>query len=233
MILRLRLEGPMVAFGAVAVDALRPVQDWPAGSFICGLLANALGWRREERERLNRLQGRIRYAALLKRPGKPLDDFQTALLNGRDFGWTTRGQPEKRKGGADTHKNPHILRKGYRSDVSVAVAVSLHPSDEEPSLKAVAKAVMAPARPLFLGRKSCIPEAPIFGGVSDGDCLLSALKEEAGDSDPICVTPWDGPMVAGLQIFHATDRRDWIGGLHAGRTRLARGRLSCFLEAVR
>ena len=46
--LMLRLEGPLMAFGDVMVDAIGPIRDTPAASTLTGLLANALGVRREE-----------------------------------------------------------------------------------------------------------------------------------------------------------------------------------------
>ena len=64
--LLLRLEAPLMSFGTTAVDHRRPVQAWPAVSMLTGLLANALGWERSDNVALDRLQARIRWAALLR-----------------------------------------------------------------------------------------------------------------------------------------------------------------------
>ena len=57
--LLLGLEGPLVAFGGEVVDARGVIADFPAASMLTGLIANALGWRRGERHRLQRLQERL------------------------------------------------------------------------------------------------------------------------------------------------------------------------------
>jgi hypothetical protein len=89
--LRLVLEAPLVAFGGETVDARGVIADFPAASMLTGLLANALGWRRGDRDALARLQARLRYAARIDRDGTRLTDFQTAQLGRNDQGWTTRG----------------------------------------------------------------------------------------------------------------------------------------------
>src|SRR3954465_10821725 len=97
--LLLRLETPLLAFGGEAVDARGVIADFPAASMITGLLANALGFRRSEGERLQRLQDRLIFAARIDRDGERITDFQTAQLGRNDLSWTTRGRPEGRAGG--------------------------------------------------------------------------------------------------------------------------------------
>ena len=59
----LRLQGPLMAFGDMAVDEIRPTDTLPGLSQMTGLIANALGWTFQDRERLQRLQDRLRIAA--------------------------------------------------------------------------------------------------------------------------------------------------------------------------
>ena len=103
-LLMLRLEGPLMAFGDVMVDAIGPIRDAPAASALTGLLANALGVRREEPARLQRLQERLVFGSRIDRPGERFTEFQTAKLEASDKGWTTRGRPEGRAGGAATYR---------------------------------------------------------------------------------------------------------------------------------
>ena len=42
----LRLEAPLMAFGATMIDANGPTHELPLRSMIAGLIANALGWQR-------------------------------------------------------------------------------------------------------------------------------------------------------------------------------------------
>ena len=95
----LNLESPLIAFGGETIDNLGIIRWFPATSMLTGLLANALGWRRTERERHQQLQDRLIFAARIDREpagGVRMTDFQTARLGARDAGWTTRGQPEGR-----------------------------------------------------------------------------------------------------------------------------------------
>ena len=78
---------------------------------ITGLLANALGWRRIERERHQRLQDRLVFACRIDREPEGevrMTDFQTAQLGASDKGWTTRGVPDDRDGGPNTYNAPHL-----------------------------------------------------------------------------------------------------------------------------
>ena len=103
----LNLESPLMAFGGEMIDNYGVIRRFPAASMLTGLFANALGWRRVERERHQRLQDRLIFAARIDREpagGVRLTDFQTAQLNKDDKGWTTRGQPEGRAGGANTYR---------------------------------------------------------------------------------------------------------------------------------
>src|SRR5262245_4242731 len=149
----LRLEAPLMAFGGTMIDANGPTRDLPIVSMVTGLIANALGWHRAQRELHRDLQGRIVMGARLDRPGSELRDFQTAQLGANDKGWTTRGEPEGRAGGANTYNSPHIRKRHYRADAFVTIAFRLEPADQHPTLDEVAAALAEPARPLFIGRK--------------------------------------------------------------------------------
>ena len=209
----------MLSFGREAVDALGPVSDFPAASMLTGLLANALGWRREWRDRHARLQARLHFAARLDRPGTRLTDFQTAQLGRDDRGWTTRGAPEGRAGGAATYNSPHIRRREYDADARVTVALRLLDAAEAPTLDELAAALDAPARPLFLGRKPCLPSAPLFGELVSAPGLLDALAAvpPPDDAGPFRVLL---PLAEGAALRDerrwVTDGRNWTAGVHAG-----------------
>lgn len=224
--LLLRLEAPMLALGAPAVDQRRPVQRWPATSLLTGLLGNALGWRRTEPDRLDRLQARLCWAARIDRPGLPLTDFQTALLDQADQGWTTHGQVEERAGGANTYDAPHIRWRDYRADASLAVALRLQPADEAPTLDDLAAALQRPARPLFIGRKNCLPsQRVLIASVEATDAVAALVQAPLADDaearpavfvrDPA----WDpGLGDAGPVVVHrSSDERRFGLDVHAGQ----------------
>ena len=217
--LLLVLEGPLLAFGREAVDARGPVGDFPAASLLTGLLANALGWRREERELHARLQARLIFAARLDRPGTRLTDFQTAELAKSDQGWTTRGVPEGRTGGAGTYAAPHIRFREYDADKRVTVALRLEPDQESPTVDDLAAALDAPARPLFIGRKPCLPASPILAGVVETEGLLQALvtvPRDEGSAGARVLLPRTEAVEARDERRWITDARDWQSGVHGG-----------------
>jgi CRISPR system Cascade subunit CasD len=215
--LLLVLEAPLLAFGAEAVDARGVVGDFPAASMLTGLLANALGWHRTDRQALARLQERLRFAARIDRQGERLTDFQTAHIARSDQGWTTRGGPESRTGGVGTYTAPHIRRRDYDADKRVLVALHLMRPDEAPTLKQLADSLRSPVRPLFLGRKSCLPARPVFEALVEAADILTALAAGPDAMDGARVMlPGDMEARDGDERRTVTDHRNWLSGVHGG-----------------
>ena len=223
----LNLESPLMAFGGETIDNYGVIRRFPAASMLAGLFANALGWRRTERERHQRLQNRLIFAARIDREphaGLRLTDFQTAHLGARDQGWTTRGEPEGRAGGDRTYDAPHLRYRDYFADMRVTVALRLQPDDEPPRLDDVAAALQEPARPLFIGRKSCLPSGPLFAGFREGATAVSALRatpldEPASAPDAVRLLWPEGETSADAipsRSYLLTDQRNWTSGLHGG-----------------
>lgn len=233
----LTLEAPLMAFGDEIVDAFGKVRRFPGVSNLTGLLANALGWTRGRRREHQRLQERLLFAVRLDRPGEEIPDFQTAKLEANDRGWTTRGVYEGRAGGAATYESPHIRYRDMIADGAVTVALGLAPEDEAPTLDDLASALEAPARPLFLGRKPCLPSRPLLGPEPGKRFVEAADAFAAVAAAPLAVEDADddkdgprliGPFVPGLpprfaQKFVA-DERDWVSGVHGGGRFFAEGR---------
>lgn len=223
--LLLVLEAPLLAFGGEAVDARGVIEDFPGASMLTGLLANALGWQRSDRDALVRLQARLHYAARIDRDGTRMTDFQTAQLGRTDQGWTTRGVPEGRAGGVATYIGPHLRQRDYDADKRVVVALRLEPADETPTLADLATALDEPARPLFLGRKPCLPTGRIGAGVVDADGLLAALAHmPQPEGTARVLLPASEPSEQGDHRRPWSDARDWRSGVHGG-TRMVRIRV--------
>ena len=248
----LNLESPLMSFGGEAIDNYGVTRRFPAASMLTGLFANALGWRRTERARHQRLQERLVFAARIEREpagGLSMRDFQTAQLSKNDKGWTTLGVHENRAGGPDTYKSPALRYRDYYADARIVVALRLDPADELPTLDDLAAALDEPARPLFIGRKPCLPSAPLFAGFSDGDTALAALiaapldgADDAADSARRISLLWpEGQGVAGVDgltesnFSMLTDQRNWASGLHGGGRWVHEGSLpsSAFAPAKR
>jgi CRISPR system Cascade subunit CasD len=150
-----------------------------------------------------------------------MTDFQSAAINNTEQGWTTRGKPEGRAGG--TYQN-HLRWRDYFADMRVTVALRLQPAEQAPTLDDLANALQEPARPLFIGRKPCLPSAPLFSCFRDGDTALAALlsvplSEDRVSPDRVGLLWPDGEGDGEAELDHSlmlTDQRNWISGLHGG-----------------
>jgi CRISPR system Cascade subunit CasD len=227
-LLLLRFDAPLMSFGGVAVDNRGVTRLMPTRSMLTGLLGNALGYHHRDGERLGALQGHLRYAARCDRQGKLLVDFHTVDLGQRHLmegGWTTRGQVEKR-GGASAAET-HIRYRHYLADAVFTLALGVA-EEKAPNVEELAKALDEPARPLFLGRKTCLPSGPILLGTCEADTPLEALRAWPAITPPQAddrqtATFWwtDEPGVPeGDRSFTVADDRDWFNQVHTGRRRL-------------
>lgn len=218
-VLLLRLEAPLMAFGGVAIDNIGGTDQLPSASLLTGLLGNALGYKRSEGSRLQALQARLRYVVRADRPGQIMQDFQTAQLAKDDKAWTTRGVPTGRDGGAKTYESPHIRYRQYHADASVMVAIHLEPENDPPTPSECAEALNTPARPLFIGRKPCLPSEPLLLGLVEADSLIEALKQvplsEAHESSKVWLYKAGDHSDSG-DLIRLSGRRDWANDVHQG-----------------
>lgn len=230
----LRFEAPLLAFGGVAIDHVGVTRDFPALSMLTGFFGNALGWERTQWERHQALQDRLIFAARRDREEDAglLTDTQNAKLEKNDRGWTTRGEPEGRDGAS--YGAPHRRRRDYHMDARLLVALRLEPEADAPDLDALAAALQRPARPLFIGRKPCLPSAPLLwrDAVPAPDAwtaLISATAQEHGAEKPMRAVwplgegPHEGKDVD--RIVDLPDLRNWRIGLHGGARKVVEGRL--------
>lgn len=226
----LRLEAPLLAFGGVAIDHVGITRDFPALSMLTGLLANALGYRRTEWEKHQALQDRLVLAARRDRehPAGILTDSQNAQLGKNDKGWTTYGVPEGRDGAS--YGAPHRRRRDYHMDACVTAVLRLSPAEDAPDLDSLAAALSLPARPIFIGRKPCLPSAPLDGGFVHAATAFEALQRVPGESTGPLRALWpagEGPESgeAVHRIIDLPDLRNWRTGLHGGTRRVVEGAL--------
>lgn len=208
-----------MAFGGETIDNYGVIRDFPALSMVTGLFANALGYRREESEWHNRLQARLLVGARLDNHVQRLTDFQTAQLGKDDKGWTTWGIAEERRGGPDSYKSPHLRYRDYHASLNVLVALRLEPAAESPTLDDLAQALDHPARPLFIGRKTCLPSRRVFAGWHEAENLLAALQTaQLPDKARHLRVQWpEGEgILAGDRSLDVCDERNWMSGVHGG-----------------
>ena len=229
--MHLRFQAPLAAFGGEMIDAHGVIRNVPAQSMLTGLLANALGWTRTMRAEHQALQDRIVFGAVWERNValSRMTDYQTAQLNKNDRAWTTRGVPAGRAGGAATYTGAHQRWRDYHADLRLAVVLRLDPADANPTIDALAAALDRPARTLFIGRKSCLPSARIFGGwVTNAPNTRAALRAVAPADASGLLAFW--PETEGgadaYRTTTVTDERNWASGLHGGGRRICEGSLA-------
>jgi CRISPR system Cascade subunit CasD len=147
--LLIRLAGPMQSWGMDAKFDRRDTQRAPTKSGVIGLVASALGRRRNESlDDLNAL----RFGVRTDREGTLLRDYHTAK----------------------SEKSAYVTTRYYLCDAVFLAGLE----GAEALLHTIATALRAPAFPLFLGRRSCPPEGKVLLGVRTGKSLLQAMEEE-------------------------------------------------------
>ena len=221
----------MAAFGGAAIDSFGVTRRLPARSMLTGLLANALGYHRQQFEKLQKLQTRFVFATGIDSPseGRQFTDFQTAQIHKNDKHWTTRGIVEGRDGGSGTYDGPHLRYRDYLDDLSVHVAFTLTDTSAE-ELDSLVQAFNYPARPLFIGRKGCLPSAPLYMSTVVANTALAALLTVpiGGDSNVFCQWMEEGEhdFLEGVSEVQLCDERDWANGQHAGSRKVYEAAIS-------
>lgn len=147
--LLLRLAAPLQSWGSNSKFEIRTTEKMPTKSGVVGMLAAALGLRRDaDLSKLNVLKFGVR----ADRAGEDITDFHMAC----------------------SEKSSYVTYRHYLSD---AVFLAGLEGNEE-FLKQLEFALQNPRFPLFLGRRSCPPTLPLVVGIRALP-LESALREEA------------------------------------------------------
>lgn len=184
--LLLRLAAPLQAWGADSKFETRKTGREPTKSGVIGLLAAALGLRRDESEGLARLTG-LRFGVRVEREGQLLVDYHTAKTQDEKTSYVT-----------------------YRHYLQDAVFLAGIESEDAALLQQLQQALLHPAFPLYLGRRCCPPTLPLCLGIRQGS-LLDVLRTEpmqgrkpetgklrivadADPADPAAVPRQDLPM---------------------------------------
>lgn len=178
-VLALRLGGPLQAWGSShRLDRHRRTERFPTKSAVVGLLAAALG--RSRQESVADLAA-LRFGVRIDREGEHLRDYHTVSSLFDEYGHFApgRGRLPTAAGpyrSADT--STQVTERHYLADACFVAGV-----EGEPSLLATLdEALMRPVFPLYLGRRSCPPDAPIRLGVHEGPLgeVLATIEWQGG-----------------------------------------------------
>ncbi len=157
-VLLLRLAGPMQSWGTQSRFSVRDTGREPSKSGVVGLLCAALGTPRDDEAGIARIAA-MRMGVRVDHEGTVASDFHTA------GGGTIPGRGKygvfKASGASPSTVTS---TRYYLADAVFLVGLE---SDDRAFLERLDRALADPCWPLFLGRKSFVPAAPLRLGVHD------------------------------------------------------------------
>lgn len=181
-----RLYGPLASWGEIAVGESRHTASYPGKSALLGLLAAALGIRRNEEELQMALTEGYQFAVKVISTGHLLRDYHTTQVPDAVGKFTYR-----------TRRDELIFGKGrlgtilssreYRCDALSLIAVRA--LDSAPfSLHNLRDSLLKPKFHLYLGRKSCPLAAPLKPDIRCAEGFGQALDEYP--CGPLSISPY-------------------------------------------
>jgi CRISPR system Cascade subunit CasD len=155
-VLTIRLTAPLQSYGDIATFNYRTTGLHPSKSAMIGMIAAALGYRRDDC-RIKKLN-QLKYAVRVDQPGTVLRDFQTV-----EWKW-------KNKSGTK------LTYRDYLQDAVFMVAVG---SDDSDLMSRISYSLKHPRFSLFLGRRSNPVAGVLETDLSDSVSPLETLRDKA------------------------------------------------------
>jgi len=154
-----RLYGPMASWGEIAVGETRHTASYPSKSAIIGLMAAALGIKRDDEEKQREVQHGYALAAEVYSQGWLLRDYHTAQAPDSVGNFTYRTRRDELIFGKE-RLGTILSSREYRTDALALVAVKALPNAPF-DLQTIKTRLERPKFNLYLGRKSCPLAAPL------------------------------------------------------------------------
>lgn len=136
--LTIRLSAPLQSFGNEASFGHRTTWDYPSKSAVIGMLAAAMGYRRDD-PRVTELND-LKFAVRVDQPGQTMTDFQIVR-----YKWKSK-------------KDAKITYRGYLQDAVFMVAIG---SEDDQFIDTLKYALLHPKFQLFVGRRANPPAGPL------------------------------------------------------------------------
>ena len=221
----LRLFGPMVAWGEIAIGERRPAVAQPSRSGVLGLVAGALGLTRDDADALSDLEQGLGFGSCVSVRGELLVDYHTAQApQGTDVRKARKnGNPMvTRKDELEAMQDGNAIQswRTYFVDVVASACLWRTPRASRWTLEQLSEALRTPRFVPYLGRKSCplgLPVDPQLGSSANPvdalrtaqfsvDALLgSRLVNASGPRTYRWEGAWDG-----LTAQQTVTRRDRV-----------------------
>jgi len=170
------LYGPMAAWGDIAVGEYRPSFAHPSKSAVIGLLAAALGIRRDEEERQKSLAEACSYAVRVDAMGTLLRDYHTIQVPSSGTVRNPKTFHTRKAELADNDLNTILSSRDYRCDAVYTVVISLQ-DNTTVTISCLVKALLQPIFTLYLGRKSCPLAFPLIPQVVTAETVKEAMDK--------------------------------------------------------
>jgi len=174
--LALRLQGPLQSWGFDSQYNRRNTGLMPTKSAVAGMCCAALGFCRGSDDELEFLVkfGTVRMTAIAIPRISANGELQVRRLQDYHTVQNTR------RANGDKNDNCVLTNRRYLTDAGFGVLLEGALS----VLKEVADALENPEWGIWLGRKTCIPTAPVFAGMKDNqdDALRLLIGEKKLDS---------------------------------------------------
>jgi CRISPR system Cascade subunit CasD len=230
-----RLHGPMASWGDIAVGERRPTVPHLSRSATLGLVAAALGLRREEADAWAEIDRCLGFASRTDAPGELLVDYHTA--QGPDEKLLRAKAAAARKARSLWHRpatrreelafrrhelSTLLSSRQYRVDAVWTAALYLRGAQTLPrwTLAQMADALKRPRFLPYLGRKSCPLDLPMEPQVLDAPDPVAAMARSVFRGDQLLAdvlergngrmtVQWEGTW-AGLEPAQTVRRRDRV-----------------------
>jgi len=151
-VLLLRLEGPLQSWGEAGRWSVRDTRLEPTKSGVVGMLAACLGWGPADDALIVQLAAALRMGVRIDRPGRVVRDYHTLCggvlsAEGKIKITQSTGEPETVPS-----------ERYYLADACFLVGLE----GQTTVVDRLEAALHHPVWPPFLGRKSCVPSAPLY-----------------------------------------------------------------------
>lgn len=168
-----RLYGPLASWGEIAVGESRHTASYPGKSALLGLLAAALGIRRDEEGRQLALTGGYQFAVKVLSAGSLLREYHTTQVPDSVGSFAYRTRRDEMVVGKE-RLGTILSSREYRCDALSIIAVRA--LDNAPYLlDELREALLKPRFHLYLGRKSCPLATPLEPQVLSAKGFRSAF----------------------------------------------------------
>lgn len=217
-----QLYGAMAAWGDIAVGEHRPSFGHPSKSAIIGLLAAALGIRRDEEAKQQLLANSYGIAVCVQVAGEILRDYHTIQVPGGKRSYASR---RDELGFDPLNLNTILSQRDYRMDAVYQIAIWAKQPDVPFTLSALKRALEQPVFTLYLGRKSCPPSLPLQPILVSDASLQQAFEQYPLNRSQASVEGFIAPLLS---------QKRWLSYYwEAGLSAAAQGQLKASMQYPR